>query len=225
LLANTNPLTRFRSPLAQYPNFDNEELTKDMAIMKVIQDGDPRLAQKSSKVTTFDTKLRKLVDDMFETMYHAVGVGLAGVQVGVMQRIIVVDVPPNKEEGEKGLRIALCNPEIIKMEGSITTPEGCLSVLGWVGDVERAANVVVKGLALDEKSGKWKEVRIKAHGYLARCFQHECDHLNGTLYTSRVTDITTLQRVERSPEHEAEIREELAALRSASRSVAQDSGA
>lgn len=184
-----------------------------MAVMKIIQDGDPRLAQKSSKVTTFDAKLRKLVEDMFETMYAANGVGLAGVQVAVMQRVIVVDVPPSKEEGEKGLRIALCNPEVIRMEGSLTTPEGCLSVLGWAGDVERAAHVVVKGLALDEKSGKWKEVRVKAHGYLARCFQHECDHLNGTLYTSRVTDITTLHRIERDAEREAEIREELAALR------------
>ncbi len=196
-----------------------------MAIMKIIQDGDARLAQKSSKVSVFDGRLRKLVDDMYETMYHANGVGLAGVQVGVMQRIIVVDVPPNKEEGEKGLRIALCNPEIIKMDGSETTPEGCLSVLGWVGDVERALNVVVKGMALDEKSGKWKEVRVKAHGFAARAFQHECDHLNGTLYTSRVTDITTLHKVERDPEREEEIKQELAALReTANKGAAGDTG-
>ncbi len=197
-----------------------------MAIMKIIQDGDPRLAQKSSKVSAFDARLRKLVDDMFETMYHANGVGLAGVQVGVMQRVIVVDVPPNKEEGEKGLRIAVCNPEVIKMEGSETTPEGCLSVLGWVGDVERAERVVIKGMALDEKSGKWKEVRIKARGFLARAFQHECDHLSGILYTSKVKDITTLHKLERTPEREEEIKRELEALRAeANQGAAQDTGA
>ncbi len=196
-----------------------------MAIMKIIQDGDPRLGQKSSKVTAFDARLRRLVDDMYETMYAANGVGLAGVQVGVMQRIIVVDVPPNKEEGEKGLRIAMCNPEIIRMEGSNNGPEGCLSVLGWVGDVDRAEKVMVKGLTLDEKSGKWKEVRIKAQGFLARAFQHECDHLDGRLYTSRVTDITTLHRLERSAEQAEQLRLELAALReTTNESAAGDTG-
>lgn len=197
-----------------------------MAIMKVIQDGDPRLAQKSAKVTSFDNRLLRLVEDMYETMYHANGVGLAAVQVGILQRVIVVDIPPDKETGEKGMRVALCNPEVIKMEGSETTPEGCLSVLGWVGDVERALQIVVKGLALDEKSGKWKEVRIKAKGYLARCFQHECDHLNGVLYTSRVSDISTLHRIERSPERDEELRQELAALRAAANGAAvSNSGA
>lgn len=196
-----------------------------MAILDVVQDGNPVLAKKCTRVTTFDAKLKKLVDDMFETMYWANGVGLAANQIGLAMRLIVIDVPPDPEEELRGFKIAMANPEITKLDGEQTGPEGCLSVLGWVAEVTRADKVEVKGLAL-LPDGRWKEQKVKAEGFLARAFQHECDHINGMLYTSRVTDITTLRKIERSEEEIEELRQELAALRaSANKGAAKDTGA
>ncbi len=196
-----------------------------MAILDIVQDGDLVLAKKCTRVTTFDAKLRKLVDDMFETMYYANGVGLAANQIGLPLRLIVIDVPPDAEDRQRGFKIAMANPEIVRLEGEETTPEGCLSVKGWVGDVQRGYRVEVKGLAL-MPNGQWKEQKVKAHGFLARAFQHECDHLNGVLYTSRVTDITTLHKIERSEEEVEQLRQQLSELReSANAGAAKDTGA
>lgn len=147
-----------------------------MAKLEIKQAGAPVLKEVAQPVAKVDRKIRKLLDDMAETMYDADGVGLAAPQVGESIRIIVVDV------GE-GL-VELINPVIAESEGAETATEGCLSIPGVYGDVERCTRVVVEGL---DRSGK--KVRIAGEGMLARALQHEYDHLQGILFIDRAETI------------------------------------
>ena len=162
-----------------------------MAILPIILEGDPRLRQKSMKIRAVDDGLRRLAADMHATMDDAPGVGLAGPQIGVMRRIVVIRVPGDYVgEGEHDIRTTLVNPEIIKGHGREVATEGCLSIPDWIGDVPRYESVTVKAIDLNNK-----EIRIKAKGYYARVIQHEVDHLDGILFVDRVEDKTTLREV------------------------------
>jgi peptide deformylase len=175
-----------------------------MATLEIVYDPDPILREKAKRIKTFDANLRKLVADMFETMHVANGVGLAAPQVDLSLRLLVIEILPDKREGEKGVKVALCNPEIVKASDEMVSDiEACLSIRGWYGEVPRHRWVVVKA-----QNPEGKEVRIKAEDYYARVLQHEIDHLNGILFTDRIVDITTLRRVE--PESSEQAQEELA---------------
>ena len=171
-----------------------------MAIMEIIQEGDPRLRQRAAKIRTVDGRLRKIAADMHETMDAAPGVGLAGPQVGVMERIIVVHVPGDYiGEGEEDVRYTLINPEIVRAVGDKTDTEGCLSIPGWVGDVPRYTSVVVRALDLDGN-----QIRVKAKEWVARVLQHEIDHLDGILFLDRVVDRSTIRQSTPEPEEVSE---------------------
>lgn len=145
--------------------------------IRIIRTGeDPSLRTVAKPVPEITKAIEKLLDDMADTMYDAEGIGLAAVQIGIAKRVIVVDVG---DEGP-GL-IELINPEIVAESGSATASEGCLSIPGVQGDVTRPANVTVHGL---NRAGE--PVEYEAEGLLARCFQHEIDHLNGILFTDYV---------------------------------------
>jgi peptide deformylase len=143
----------------------------------------PTLKQKARPVTRVDDSIRTLVQDMFETMYSADGVGLAAPQVGVLQRVIVLDTRLRQSESQP---LAMINPEIIAMEGKTTYTEGCLSIPGESEDVERAAVVTVKFL-----DPEGREQTLRCDGLLAIAVQHETDHLDGTVF---VDHISTLKR-------------------------------
>ena len=145
-----------------------------MAIRTIITDSDDRIVRgKAKRVARIDDSIRRLFDDMIDTMRNAPGVGLAAPQIGVPLRVIVVEY--------EGVLHTVVNPEIVKSQGTETDDEGCLSVPNWQGPVTRATSLVVKGRDRDGA-----EVRIRADGWLARIFQHECDHLDGTLFIDRV---------------------------------------
>src|SRR5687768_4714607 len=175
-----------------------------MAILPITYDPDPLLREKAKRIKTFDAGLRKLVEDMFETMHSSVGVGLAAPQIGQSIRLLVAELKPDKETKERGFKVALCNPEIVKAsEEMVSDFEGCLSIPGWIGEVPRHVSVVVKA-----QTPEGKEMRIKANDYYARVLQHEIDHLNGILFTDRVVDIKTIQRLDpRTPEEEVQLLE------------------
>jgi peptide deformylase len=155
-----------------------------MAVLPIITEGDPRLRQKALKIRHAEPGLKQLADDMHQTMDEAPGVGLAGPQIGVMRRIIVIHVPPDFiEDGSPDVRMTLLNPEIVKGHGEEVALEGCLSIPGWIGHVRRMTSITVKAMDLNNRS-----VRIKAEGYLARVLQHEIDHLDGILFVDRMDD-------------------------------------
>ncbi|NLA58259.1 MAG: peptide deformylase [Firmicutes bacterium] len=147
-----------------------------MAVLEIVKEGHPVLRKKAEPVAQVTKRIRKLVKDMLETMYEASGVGLAAPQVGISQRIIVVDVG----EGP----VVLINPEITQAAGTEIDSEGCLSIPGKWGYVERAREVVVTGL---NESGR--SVRVQAEGLFARALQHEIDHLDGVLFIDRALEI------------------------------------
>ena len=140
-----------------------------MAIRNLRYEGDPILRKTSKEVKEVTPKIRELIDDMLETMYEANGVGLAAPQVGVLKRIVVIDV------GEGPL--VMVNPQVVKTSGSQTGDEGCLSVPGKAGTVTRPDEVTVRFLGED---GEWYE--LEGRELLARAICHECDHLDGKLY-------------------------------------------
>ncbi|MBU5590874.1 peptide deformylase [Clostridium sp. MSJ-4] len=144
-----------------------------MALRNIRTYGDELLRKKSKPVEEINHRIKVLIKDMFETMYDADGVGLAAPQVGILKRIVVIDVG----EGP----IALINPEIISKEGSYIDVEGCLSVPGEQGEVERPEKVRVK--ALNEEG---KEIEFEAEELFARAVCHEIDHLNGVLFVDKV---------------------------------------
>ena len=144
-----------------------------MAIRNIVKNGDPVLRKICRSVLNFDDKLAVLLDDMIETMNYAEGVGLAAPQVGILRRICVIDVGDGP--------IELVNPSIIKEEGVQVGSEGCLSVPGQSGTVERPMRVTVKA---QDRNGNTFE--ITGEGLLARAFCHEIDHLNGILYIDKV---------------------------------------
>lgn len=142
-----------------------------MSVLKIVKYPDKLLHEKSSEVVDFDKNLRKLVKDMFETMYENDGIGLAGVQVGVLKRILVIHI----DNDEVNFKSEVINPKIISFSKD-TSPmiEGCLSVSGETYEVVRPNEIVVEFQKMDKKT-----YTLKANGLLAKCFQHEIDHLNG----------------------------------------------
>ncbi|HET6420951.1 MAG TPA: peptide deformylase [Geobacteraceae bacterium] len=150
-------------------------------IRKILIYPDPELKKKSVPVTVINEKTVELVRDMKETMYDAPGVGLAAPQIGVHQRIIVIDVSGKDEKPEL---IVAINPEIIHSEGESYEEEGCLSVPGFAANVRRHARVVVKALNLEGE-----EVVYKADELLAIAFQHEIDHLDGILFIDHLSHL------------------------------------
>lgn len=163
-----------------------------MAVRQILSFEHPVLRDKARKVPRVDASIVRLLDDLSETMLAAPGAGLAANQIGVPLRVCVV-------KGDENAIHGLVNPEIVRAEGSQVGYEGCLSYPGWVGEVERAEKVVVKGI-----NRKGKTVRITSTGFTARAFQHELDHLDGILFTDRLTRLDSLQRVEElGPETEA----------------------
>ena len=157
-----------------------------MALLEILTFPDPRLAKKAKPVEVVDEAITQLVDDMFETMYEAEGVGLAAPQVGVQKRIIVLDCGVREGDEERPLKpiepYAIVNPVIVEKDGKLTWEEGCLSVPGYTDEVERAAKVCVEGL---DKLGE--PIAIEAEGLLAVCLQHEIDHLEGVLFVDRLS--------------------------------------
>lgn len=153
-----------------------------MTIREIVTLPNKILRQKARKVTSFDVELQTLIDDMVDTMRAAPGVGLAAPQVDVPLRVIVVEFSEDPEDEETPPKLyTLVNPEIARAsaEEELGT-EGCLSIPGIVGDVERPLTVTVKGL-----NRRGQSVKIKAGGWLARIFQHEVDHLNGVLFVDK----------------------------------------
>jgi peptide deformylase len=158
------------------------------------------LRSKSRKVQQVTPKHAAFAQRMLETMREAIGVGLAAPQVGVLQRFFVAEIPEDEETGEPAQTFILFNPEIVKGKGEQIGYEGCLSIPGYIGEVARQDQVTVKGL-----NEKGKPVRLKVEGYVARVFQHEIDHLDGILFTDRLTDPGTFQPVEVGQEEAAEL--------------------
>jgi peptide deformylase len=148
-------------------------------IYPIVRYGNPVLEKPAETVTEFNGDLRKLADDMFESMYAAHGVGLAAPQIGISRRIVVIDVTFKEDPDAK---MVLINPEIIKTEGRQRGSEGCLSLPDFREEVTRAAVVTVRAQDLE---GKWFEKT--GDGMLARAFLHETDHLNGRLYISHIS--------------------------------------
>jgi peptide deformylase len=155
-----------------------------MAILSILAVPEPILRQKSKRVKNIDGSVRKLAAEMIETMHAASGVGLAAPQVGVPLRVIVIGMPGEED-------IVLINPEIVRRVGERLVTEGCLSVPGYFGEIQRAQRVTAKGKDL---SGK--EVRIKAEELLAQALEHEIDHLNGVLYIDHLESSDKLHKVE-----------------------------
>ena len=150
-----------------------------MAILEILQYPDPRLTMPAERVEKIDAGIRKLVDDMVETMYAAPGVGLAAIQVDRPLQIIVIDVSDDRSD----LRVFI-NPEITRREGVAVNQEGCLSVPGIYDNVERAESVTVT--ALDRNGSRFT---LNASGLLATCIQHELDHLEGKIFVELLSDL------------------------------------
>lgn len=151
-----------------------------MAILEILEYPDPRLRKLASPVETVDNKIRTLIDNMFDTMYDAPGIGLAATQVDVHKQVIVMDLSEEKDSP-----LVFINPSIEIMDGvSEKMQEGCLSVPGFYEDVERIEHVLIKALDRDGKP-----FELEAHGLLAVCIQHEMDHLNGKLFVDYLSSL------------------------------------
>lgn len=159
-----------------------------MAILNIVTFPESSLRLKAKQVTKFDTELQTLVDNMFETLRAAPGVGLAAPQIGESLRLVVVEYTEDEDENAKPKKYVLVNPEIIKRsEEMVTDVEGCLSLPGLAGRVERHQAVTVKA-----KNRFGKPLKIEAQDWLARIFQHEIDHLDGVLYIDRAEEVFEL---------------------------------
>jgi len=163
-----------------------------MAIREIVTVPDPVLRRKAQKVTKFDDKLQTLIDDMVETMRAAPGVGLAAPQIGVLEQVIVVEYYEKEEDEEredaeaapKRLYVVI-NPEITRTSTeTVSGPEGCLSIPGYLGEVERFEAITVKG-----QNRRGQPLTLKLKDWTARIFQHEIDHLSGVLFTDLATKV------------------------------------
>lgn len=163
-----------------------------MAILDILHFPDARLRNTAKPVEQVDDSVRKLIDDMFETMYEAPGIGLAAIQVNRLQRVIVVDISE-----ERNQPLALVNPEILEKHGEEQMDEGCLSVPGIYETVQRAERVRVRAL---DREGKSFEMDVD--GLLAVCIQHEIDHLDGKLFVDYLSNLKR-QRIRKKLEKEA----------------------
>jgi len=163
-----------------------------MALRTIVTLPEPVLYRKARPVKKFDQNLQTLIDDMIDTMRDAPGVGLAAPQVGISDRLIVVEYAeqPEEKEGEEPKEVkpklyVMINPEIMKTsEETVMGIEGCLSIPGLVGEVERFSEIQIKGL-----NRRGQPMKVKAKGWLARIFQHEIDHINGVVFTQRATKV------------------------------------
>lgn len=149
-----------------------------MAKLNILEFPDPRLRKKAAPVEVVDDSIRTLIDDLFETMYAAPGIGLAATQVDVHRRVLVADVSSDRSEP-----VALINPRIVEKDGVAVTEEGCLSVPGYFEEVQRAEHIRVAFL---DRNGEQAE--IEADGLLAVCIQHEMDHLEGKLFVDYLSE-------------------------------------
>lgn len=150
-----------------------------MALLDILKFPDPRLKIIAEPITSIDDELRRIVDDMIETMYDAAGVGLAGTQVNIHRRIFTMDVTEARDRP-----IVVLNPEIISKEGKGENPEGCLSVIGAYDKVDRAAKVTFRGMDMNGESFEWE-----TDGLMAHVVQHETDHLNGILFIDHLSKL------------------------------------
>ncbi|HEX74793.1 MAG TPA: peptide deformylase [Dehalococcoidia bacterium] len=156
-----------------------------MAILPICHyPDDSVLRQKAKRVSSIDSSIQRLINDMVETMQQANGVGLAAPQIGVSLRLAVLQMP-----GEEPM--AIINPQFVKRSGEQEVTEGCLSIPGYFGQIKRSASVVVKGL-----DSEGKAIRIKASGLMAEALEHEIDHLNGILYIDHIESQDELHEVE-----------------------------
>ncbi len=163
-----------------------------MALRPIILSDNPLLREKSRRVRRVTAEIEQLVQDMFETMRAGHGVGLAAVQVGVPLRIIIVEIPEDLDDPDAGISLALLNPKLARVSKEVEDGiEGCLSVPGWVGEVERHVGVTVKGLDL-----RGRKMRKRAQGYLARILQHEIDHTNGILFVDLAEEVWPVEEGE-----------------------------
>ncbi len=169
-----------------------------MSKRKILIEPDPILRKKSDTLSNVDADLQKLMDDMLETMYSAPGIGLAAVQVGVLKRVIVIDV---SKQDEKKDPLYLVNPQIIfKSEKTSVYEEGCLSLPNHFAEIERPAECHLKYL---DYNGKQKI--LKASGLLATCIQHEVDHLNGILFIDYLSKLKKDRIIKKLRKHKKEI--------------------
>ena len=171
-----------------------------MALLTLRIAPDRLLHVKAKKIRTIDASIQRLADDMVETMYHENGVGLAANQVGVLQRICVIQVPEDEEP-----RI-LINPEIVETQGQREVDEGCLSVPGYRGTINRSETVRVRAQDI-----KGKIFKIRAENLLAQALEHEIDHLNGILYLDHLESHDNLYKIEPEPPESSESQESVEA--------------
>jgi peptide deformylase len=170
-------------------------------VREIVQDGHPTLRRVAKKVELKeidDPLFQQLIDDMFETMYAAPGVGLAAPQVNVSKRLFVMDVHDDEQEPA-----VVINPKIVLAEDEEEMSEGCLSVLGMVGDIVRFKKIAVTGL---DRNGE--KIRIEGEGLLAQCLQHEIDHLNGVLYVDKAKNVRPVTKEDEEEEEAGEFEAE-----------------
>lgn len=154
-----------------------------MALLEIKKYPERVLRERAARVESIDGDVRRLIDDMIETMHAAPGIGLAAPQVGVSKRLIVIDIGLREEE-EKNQLIVLINPEIIKAEGEMESQEGCLSLPDFITNLTRAERVMVRGV-----NREGTPIETEGEGLLARALQHEIDHLDGILLIDRISSI------------------------------------
>jgi peptide deformylase len=159
-----------------------------VAVLDIVKFPDPVLRLKAKPIQSFDKSLQKLIDDLFETLHAAPGVGLAAPQIGQSLRLVVVEYADDEEENAQPKTYVLINPEIVKpSKETVMATEACLSLPNLAGDVERHEAITVKA-----KNRYGQPMKITATGWLARIFQHEIDHLNGVLYIDRAINVYEL---------------------------------
>ena len=169
-----------------------------MSQKKIVIEPDPILRKESEPVEKVDDQLRRLLDDMLETMYAAPGIGLAAVQVGILKRLIVIDISKDKEKKDP---LFLINPKIIsKSKQTSIYEEGCLSLPGHFAEIERPAECQINFI---DYNGKKKE--IKANGLLSTCIQHEVDHLNGVLFIDYLSKLKKDMIIKKLVKHKKEL--------------------
>jgi peptide deformylase len=173
-----------------------------MATREILVHEHPLLRKKAKEVKKMTPEIKALCEDLLETMRAAPGVGLAANQIGSLHRVIAIELPEEEEDPLSGKPFCLINPTLVSASDSQIANEGCLSVPGYVGEVERHGRVVVKALA---ENGK--PVRLKAADFFARVLQHEMDHLDGILYIDKLTSPDKLYKVPEGQEEIDEIQE------------------
>ena len=175
-----------------------------MTVRQIVYSDDPQLREKSRRIRRVTHDLQQLIDDMVETMYAANGIGLAAIQIGVPERVVVVHLPEDPEDEDplpgSGKLHVIVNPKLARKSRELEDGiEGCLSVPGWIGEVTRHRAVTVKGM---DRQGR--PLRIKVEGLLARVFQHEIDHCDGVVFTDLIDDPEKIWPVTEGEEEAAE---------------------